>query len=35
MHYILTDKSITPTFVPASTSHPQGVKVLHMLDIIH
>jgi hypothetical protein len=33
MHYILTSKSNAPTYVSASTSHLQGVKVLHMLDI--
>ena len=33
MHCIVTSKSITPTYVSASTSHLQGVKVLHMLDI--
>jgi hypothetical protein len=33
MHYILTSKSLTPTYVSASTSHLQGIKVLHTLDI--
>jgi hypothetical protein len=33
MHCILTSKSITLTYVSASTSHLQVVKVLRMLDI--
>jgi hypothetical protein len=33
MHYILTSKSIAPTYVSTSTSHLQTVKVLHTLDI--
>jgi hypothetical protein len=30
MHCILTSKSITPTYVSASTSHLHGDKVLHV-----
>jgi hypothetical protein len=32
MHCILTSTSNAPTYVSASASHLQGVKVLHKLD---